>query len=91
MLRQSATHIAPVLFCHSNPIKYIGDAGEREEKKKKKLEDMQMKRVSLTDRIGRMFGYGCRTHAPNESGIGVRQNSCLLSVLIKTAKLHLPD
>lgn len=90
MLEQSATHTAPVLFCLSNHIKYIGDAGVREEKKRK-LEDMQMKRVSLTDRIGRMFGYGCRTHAPNESGIGVQQNSCLLSVLIKTAQPHLPD
>lgn len=34
-----------------------------------------------------MFGHGCRTHATNESGIGVQRNSGLLSILIKTAKL----
>lgn len=59
--------------------------------KKEKLEDMQMKLVDLTDRMGRMFGHACRTRASNESGIGVPRNSCLLSVLIRTAKLDLPD
>lgn len=38
-----------------------------------------------------MFGHACRTRASNESGIGVPRNSCLLSVLIRTAKLDLPD
>lgn len=38
-----------------------------------------------------MFGHACRTHASNESGIGEPRNSCLLSVLIKTAELDLPD
>lgn len=52
---------------------------------------MQMKQVGLTDRMGRMFGHGCQTHASNESGIGVQRNSCLLSILIKTAKLDSPD
>ena len=73
-------------------MKYIGDAVLRKKRKKKKLEDMQMKRVGLTDRMGRMFGHACRTHASNESGIGVKlRNSCLLSVLIKAAKLDPPD
>lgn len=47
---------------------------------------MQMKQVCLTDRMGRMFGHACRTHASNESGIGMQRNSCLLSLLIKTAQ-----
>lgn len=38
-----------------------------------------------------MFGHASRAHACNESGICVQRNSCLLSVLIETAELDLPE
>ena len=38
-----------------------------------------------------MFGHACQIHASNESGIGVLRNSYLLSVLINTPELDLPE
>lgn len=58
MPRQPVTQFAPVLLCHRNHTKYMGDAYLKRGKKNK-LENMQMKRVGLTDRMGRMFGHAC--------------------------------
>lgn len=81
MLRQSETPIAPVPSRHGHQTKKKHTGVW---KRDKKLADMQMKRVVLTDRTGRMFGRGCQTLALNELVAAAEWNCCFLSIPIKT-------